>query len=79
MKDEILWRRDEVDSPCVRICVVHPDSQLCTGCMRSIDEISRWSSMAPEERRRITEELPGRASKLVRRRGGRTARLNRAG
>ena len=78
MKDEILWRRDEIDSPCVRICVVHPDSRLCAGCFRSTDEINRWSSMPPEERRRIMEELPGRGGKLTRRRGGRAARLDRA-
>lgn len=77
MKDEI-WKRDEIESPCVKICVIHPESRLCTGCLRSIDEITRWSRMSSEERREIMTALPGRAGQLTRRRGGRAARLTRS-
>lgn len=73
--DEI-WKRDEIESPCVKICVVHPEARLCVGCHRSIDEIGRWSRMTPEERRSIMADLPGRAGQLTKRRGG---RLGRAG
>lgn len=73
MSDDV-WKRDEVDSPCVNICVVHPETRLCTGCARSIDEITRWSKMSPEERREIMAELPGRSAAPKRRRGGRSAR-----
>ncbi len=73
MSDEI-WQRDEVDSPCVKICLIHPESRLCLGCRRSIDEISRWSRMSPEERREITAALPGRDPGPVRRSGGARAR-----
>ena len=59
MTDEI-WQRAEIDSPCVKICVVHPQTRLCIGCSRSIDEIGRWSSMPPDQRREITAALPGR-------------------
>lgn len=74
MKDEI-WVRDEIESPCVKICVVHPASRVCTGCNRSIEEIARWSRMTPEERKAIIAELPERAKALTKRRGGRAARL----
>ena len=74
MSDEI-WKRNEVESPCVKLCVVHPETRLCTGCYRSIDEIGAWSRMTPEERRSIMAELPSRA--LTKRRGGRSARLKR--
>lgn len=77
MKDEI-WKRDEIESPCVKICVIHPESRLCTGCLRSIDEITRWSRMSSDERREIMTALPGRAGQLTRRRGGRAARLTRS-
>jgi predicted Fe-S protein YdhL (DUF1289 family) len=77
MKDEI-WKRDEIESPCVKICVIHPESRLCTGCLRSIDEITRWSRMSSDERREIMTALPGRAGQLARRRGGRAARLTRS-
>lgn len=74
MTDE-TWKRDEIDSPCVKICTIHPAERLCVGCLRTIDEIAGWSRMSPDERRRIMAELPGRALRLQRRRGGRNARL----
>ena len=77
MNDETVWQRNEIESPCVRVCVVHPEARICTGCYRSIDEIARWSKMAPEERREIMAGLPDRASLLRKRRGGRAARLKR--
>ncbi len=76
MNDKV-WKRDEIDSPCVNICVVHPAERICTGCLRSIDEIARWSRMSPEERAAIMAELPDRAPRLAKRRGGRAARVNR--
>ena len=76
MKDDI-WSRDEIESPCVKICVVHPESRLCTGCLRSIDEIGAWSKMSPEARRAVMAELPSRAGLLTKRLGGRAARLLR--
>ena len=72
-----VWQRAEIDSPCIQICVVHPETRLCTGCARSIDEIGRWSRMSPEERRAIMAELPAREAAPTGRRGGRAARLNR--
>lgn len=77
MADIPVWTRDEIDSPCIQICVVHPVERICTGCYRSIDEISRWSRMTVAERAVVMEELPSRASRLSKRRGGRTARLKR--
>ena len=76
MTDDI-WKRDEIESPCIKICVIHPESRLCTGCLRSIDEIGAWSRMTPEARREIMAALPDRAGQITKRRGGRAARLNR--
>ncbi|OWU81660.1 DUF1289 domain-containing protein [Phaeobacter sp. 22II1-1F12B] len=72
-----VWTRNEIESPCVQICVIHPAERICTGCYRTIEEIARWSRMEPEERRTIMQELPSRAPKLAKRRGGRAARLKR--
>ena len=72
-----LWKRDEIESPCVQICVVHPETRICTGCYRTIDEITDWSRMTPEARRTIMDDLPARADQLTVRRGGRAARLRR--
>lgn len=76
MSDE-TWKRAEIDSPCINICVVHPDARICTGCFRTVDEISRWSTMPAGERAEIMRSLPSRAPRLTKRRGGRAARLQR--
>ena len=75
MSDDI-WKRAEIESPCVKICVIHPQSRLCTGCLRSIDEIGGWSRMTPEARRAVMAELEARRPLLTRRRGGRAGRLS---
>lgn len=72
-----VWQRDEIESPCIQICVVHPETRLCTGCARSIDEITAWSKMSPEVRAGIMAELPLREAAPKGRRGGRAARLKR--
>ena len=72
---EDIWKRNEVVSPCVNICIVHPQANICTGCFRTIDEISSWSNMSETERKGIIKELPNRSSKLRVRRGGRAKRL----
>jgi predicted Fe-S protein YdhL (DUF1289 family) len=72
-----VWTRNEIESPCVRVCVVHPEARICTGCFRTVDEIARWSKMTAEERREIMAALPDRAPMLRKRRGGRAARLSR--
>lgn len=70
-----IWARDEIASPCVKICVIHPEAGLCVGCLRNRDEIAAWSRMSPETRAAVMAELPARAPRLTRRRGGRAARV----
>lgn len=74
MKDDV-WQRNEVQSPCVKLCTIHPAERICVGCLRSIDEISAWSRMSTAERTAIMAELPSRAPRLAKRRGGRMGRL----
>lgn len=76
MSDEV-WARQEIESPCIKICVIHPETRLCTGCARSIEEIGAWSKMSPEARREIMKALPHREAAPKTRRGGRAARLAR--
>ncbi len=71
----MVWKRDEVESPCIQICVVHPTERICTGCYRTIDEIARWSKMDSTERAEIMQGLLERKPRLAKRRGGRAARL----
>lgn len=69
-----VWRRDEIESPCVKLCSIHPAAGICVGCLRTGAEIGGWSAMTRDERRAIMAELPGRKALLRRRRGGHAAR-----
>jgi len=72
--DEI-WSRPEPQSPCRQVCVIHPASGLCIGCLRTADEIAAWPAMSPEARRVAMAELPAREGRLRLRRGGRKGRI----
>lgn len=79
MNDESdrVWKREEIASPCIKICVIQPESRLCTGCHRSIEEITAWSRMSPAARETVIAELPGREAVLRKRRGGRAGRIGK--
>lgn len=49
-----------IETPCVNICVIDSISQLCTGCLRSLDEIASWRQLSVEARRAIMDRLPSR-------------------
>lgn len=53
-----------VPSPCQSVCIMHPTTGWCEGCMRSLDEIAAWSRMDSVDKRAVWAQLPGR---LVRR------------
>jgi len=53
-------RMAEIESPCIKVCVLDPVSNHCVGCGRSLTEIERWTALSPEERRRIMADLPAR-------------------
>lgn len=73
MSDEV-WTRDEIESPCIKICVLHPEADICLGCYRTRHEIAGWSRFTREERRALMETLPERKALLPGRRGGRKGR-----
>jgi len=54
-----------IESPCNKVCVVHPALGLCMGCGRSLDEIGRWLDFVPAERARIMAQLPSRLAALA--------------
>jgi len=53
-----------IESPCNKVCVVHPTLGVCIGRGRSLDEIGRWIDFAPAERARIMAQLPSRLAAL---------------
>ncbi|MEM6375118.1 MAG: DUF1289 domain-containing protein [Pseudomonadota bacterium] len=78
VNDAPIWSREEIESPCVKLCVVHPEAKICTGCYRTLEEIGGWSQMSADHRAKVMAELPSRAPLLQKRRGGRAARLARS-
>ncbi|MGI9372636.1 MAG: DUF1289 domain-containing protein [Hyphomicrobiales bacterium] len=72
--------RSTITSPCVNVCVVDPDSDLCIGCGRTRTEIAGWLSYSPQERDEVTASLPERLATLTRnkrRKGGARERRKR--
>ena len=57
----------EIDTPCVKLCVVDPDSGFCIGCGRTRPEIAGWLAMTPTGRREVMAGLEERLATLTRR------------
>lgn len=51
-------------SPCIGICRIHAATGWCEGCVRSLDEIARWSAMDNRERLAVLRCLPARRVQL---------------
>jgi len=49
-----------MESPCIKICTYDPESGLCRGCGRTLEEIGAWFSMTDQERRAVMAELQER-------------------
>jgi predicted Fe-S protein YdhL (DUF1289 family) len=47
-------------SPCVDVCTLDHARNVCTGCLRTIDEIVAWGRFSDDERRWIMADLPNR-------------------
>jgi predicted Fe-S protein YdhL (DUF1289 family) len=42
-----------VPSPCVDVCTMDPVTGLCTGCLRTIDEIAAWGVLNDDQKREV--------------------------
>jgi predicted Fe-S protein YdhL (DUF1289 family) len=49
-----------VPSPCTQVCTMDAGTGLCTGCLRTIDEIANWSRLDDAGKRRVWERLASR-------------------
>ncbi|MFT5718660.1 MAG: putative Fe-S protein YdhL (DUF1289 family) [Oleiphilaceae bacterium] len=50
---------DEIPSPCVSICALNADD-MCVGCYRTGDEITRWWGMESSEKQQILDKVKER-------------------
>jgi uncharacterized protein len=46
-----------VASPCIDVCVMSEAAGLCTGCLRTLDEIAGWAQASDDERRAILQRI----------------------
>jgi predicted Fe-S protein YdhL (DUF1289 family) len=58
-EDEVALRTARPPSPCINVCSLNARG-LCTGCLRTGDEIARWLAMSVEEQWRLLELLKER-------------------
>ena len=71
MSDDV-WKRGEIESPCVKIRVIHSEHKICLGCFRTVKEITKWSHFSIQKRKEIMQTLHERSKVLApKRRGGR--------
>jgi predicted Fe-S protein YdhL (DUF1289 family) len=50
-----------VPSPCISICRMDPDTELCQGCFRTLEEIAAWGMASEDEKRELWKLLVQRA------------------
>ena len=53
-----------IATPCVKVCIVDPESSLCLGCHRTLPEIAGWARFSETERTALMAELPGRRDRI---------------
>jgi len=53
-----------VPSPCISLCKMSPDTGLCEGCLRTIDEIIAWSSADDDFKRGVWAEIRRREQQI---------------
>jgi len=49
-----------IESPCIAVCQIDTQSNVCRGCYRTLNEIANWARMSADERRAIMQRLPQR-------------------
>lgn len=54
-----------METPCIKICVIAPETGFCAGCGRTLQEIARWGAMSDTERSAIMAALPERMKRCA--------------
>lgn len=52
--------RQNIESPCVKVCMVDGSIGQCIGCGRTLKEIGGWVQLSEAGRRKVMAELPAR-------------------
>ncbi|MBB5206097.1 hypothetical protein HNQ51_003440 [Inhella inkyongensis] len=55
---------DPLPSPCIQLCKIDAQTQLCLGCARRLDEIAGWGQASEDFKRLVWAQLPARRKQL---------------
>jgi uncharacterized protein len=47
-------------SPCTRQCTLNPDTNICMGCYRTLEEILDWAKLSAREKQAVLDKLADR-------------------
>lgn len=53
-----------IQSPCIDVCRLDHGYAYCIGCLRTIEEIKRWSRMTDADKHAVLAALPARRAAL---------------
>ena len=53
--------KKHIISPCVGVCSIDPQSDLCIGCLRTSAEIAMWPQIDKKRAYQIMKEIKGRS------------------
>jgi hypothetical protein len=54
----------EMESPCIKICMLDAKGEYCMGCYRTRQEVGAWGTMSDDQRSQIMGELVARKDAL---------------
>ena len=49
-----------VPSPCISVCRIDPQTSLCEGCTRTLEEIATWSRLDTDARIAVWDRIEAR-------------------
>ncbi len=61
---QVLSQAADLPSPCQSVCVMNPDNEWCTGCLRTLPEIAAWGSLNDTQKRRVWTLIGERSQNL---------------
>jgi len=52
-------------SPCIGVCVINPQTQVCDGCFRALDEIAGWWDYSSDQKHRVLAKVDERLRRIM--------------
>ena len=55
----------DLSSPCIGVCSMDSEAGVCSGCLRTRDEIAAWPTMPDVEKQQLLQVLERRLAESV--------------